>query len=60
MGERQDFENLKYAQFETVCTRRTISFIEQYRTYDQFFRAKRKRNTASAAASLEKVSSYIF
>ncbi|XP_066920240.1 lipopolysaccharide-responsive and beige-like anchor protein, partial [Clytia hemisphaerica] len=55
MGERDNFESLKHAQFETVCTRTVINCIEQYRTYDHFFKAKKKRNNASATQSLEKI-----
>jgi len=55
MGERDNFESLKHAQFETICTRTVIGCIEQYRTYDHFFKAKKKRNNTAATQSLEKV-----
>ena len=57
MNERDNFENLKHAQFETQSTRTMIQYTEQYRTYDHFFKAKRKRNATSATNLLEKVSS---
>ena len=56
MSERDSIEILKHAQFETICTRTVISYIEQYKTYDNFFKAKKKRNTTAATQSLEKVS----
>lgn len=56
MNERDNFENLKHAQFETQSTRTMIQYTEQYRTYDHFFKAKRKRNATSATNLLEKVS----
>ena len=59
MNERENFEKLKHAQFETTCTKTIITYIEQYRTYDQFFKAKKKRNTSSATQSLEKVSCHV-
>lgn len=55
MNERDNFENLKHAQYESICTKTLIAYIEQYRTYDQFFKAKKKRNSSSATQSLEKV-----
>ena len=55
MKDRDNMENLKHAQFETLCTKTMIAFIGQYKTYDQFFKAKKKRNTSSATQSLEKV-----
>lgn len=58
MNERENFENYKHATFETQCTKTIISYIDQYRTYDRFFKAKRKRNTTSATNLLEKVISY--
>ena len=55
MGERDNVESFKHAQFETICTKSVINCIEQYRTYDHFFKAKKKRNNASATQSLEKI-----
>lgn len=55
MGERDNVESFKHAQFETICTKSIINCIEQYRTYDHFFKAKKKRNNASATQSLEKI-----
>lgn len=59
MKDRDSMENLKHAQFETLCTKTMIAYMGQYKTYDQFFKAKKKRNMSSATQSLEKVRNLI-
>ena len=55
LSERDSLENLMHAQFESQCTKTIISYIEQYRAYDLFYKAKKKRNATSATQCLEKV-----
>ncbi|XP_012557946.1 neurobeachin isoform X1 [Hydra vulgaris] len=55
LSERDSLENLTHAQFETQCTKTIILYIEQYRAYDLFYKAKKKRNASSATQCLEKI-----
>ena len=55
MKEKNEFDNMRHMQFQEICTKTEALYHNENKTYDEFFRAKRRRNSAMAEKLLEKV-----
>ncbi len=53
--EKEEFDRFRHSQFEGICAKTEILYYDENRMYDEFFRAKRRRNCALAETLLEKV-----
>ncbi len=54
--EKGEFDRFRHSQFEGICQKTELLYYDENRMYDEFFRAKKRRNSALAETLLEKVS----
>ena len=55
LKEKEDYDRFRNSQFEGICAKTEVLYYDENRMYDQFFRAKRRRNASLADKLLEKV-----
>lgn len=55
MKEKNEFDNRRHGLFQEICAKTEDLYHDENKTYDEFFRAKRRRNSSLAEKLLEKV-----
>ena len=58
LKEKNDIDDARHANFQDICSRTEILYHDENKTYEEFFKAKRRRNSAFAEKLLEKVCWY--
>ena len=55
LKEKEDVDGKRHAQFDDICFKTEVLYQNENKTYEEFFKAKRRRNSAFAEKLLEKV-----
>ena len=59
LKEKKEVDATRHAHFQDICAKTETLYHNENRTYEEFFKAKRRRNSAFAEKLLEKVT-YLF
>ena len=60
LKDKEEVEQTRHSTFQKVVTDTMALYSDEYKMYDQFFKAKKKRNFAVAEHLLEKVTDSLF
>lgn len=55
LNDKQDVDHARHMNFHDICARTEELYQNENKTYEEFFKAKRRRNSAFAEKLLEKV-----
>eukprot|EP00795_Rhopilema_esculentum_P000600 gene600-10293_t len=54
LKEKEDVDGKRHGQFDDICFKTEVLYQNENKTYEEFFKAKRRRNSAFAEKLLEK------
>ena len=60
LKEKKELDEARHGSFQDICSKTEVLYQNENKTYEEFFKAKRRRNSAFAETLLEKVACLLY